>query len=151
MRRCAPFCDLLGASASFLALYSKFTIKWYRHRTQGDTLAGRLAQGGASISEGRTQCARKGIDPGPDRLAATRWEVADGYWPRSAGDPHSVRQGGVSRDLCCEARGLHLRSARLPQEGKEGHRNTEGRDRSREQALQRAGEIAAQELIGYEP
>ena len=47
--------------------------------------------------------------------------------------------------------GLHLRSARLPQEGKEGHRNTEGRDRSREQALQRAGEIAAQELIRYEP
>jgi Phage integrase family len=66
-----------------------------RCRTQGDTLAGRLAQGGASISEGRTQCARKGIDPGPDRLAATRWEVADRYWPRSAGNPHSVRQRSV--------------------------------------------------------
>jgi predicted XRE-type DNA-binding protein len=78
-------------------------------RAGANVVAGRLAQGGTSIPQGRAQCARKGIDPCPDGPTATRWEVADGYWPWSAGDPQSVRQGGVSRDLYCEARGLHLR------------------------------------------
>jgi hypothetical protein len=67
------------------------------------------------------------------------------------------RHGGKGRSSCRSAPiptshcVVRARSGMRLDGCKEGNRNAEGRDRPREQALQRAGEIAAQELIRYKP